>query len=284
MPSELEILKSVQNSDGGWGYFPGKKSWLEPTAYAMLALHGQPQAERAWMLVRSWQLPSGAWKPCAEVAEPNWASALAITLHCVRGVKDEHFRRGVDWIIGSTGAEGGFLNRMRDRIFTQSVDQDHSLSGWPWRSGNASWVEPTAHSLVALRKAAAFGPNSKLNARIDLAQKMLLNRRCRDGGWNYGNKRVLDVDLESYPELTALAVLGLQGTSAVTSRAVSFWPTPVSPLARAWLTIALRLHGVLPDTPAPQEPAASAGDLMLTALQAIGATGGTWPLLKTERT
>jgi hypothetical protein len=62
------FLKATQNPDGGWGYFPGKPSWLEPTAYALLALAGERGAalDRGWNLLRSWQRPDGAFRPCAD--------------------------------------------------------------------------------------------------------------------------------------------------------------------------------------------------------------------------
>ena len=41
----LEVLRNNQNPDGGWAYFPGKRSWLEPTAYALLALHQEAESE-----------------------------------------------------------------------------------------------------------------------------------------------------------------------------------------------------------------------------------------------
>ena len=47
LQSRLEFLRKTQNTDGGWGYFPGKQSWLEPTAYAMLALQDTPKANAA---------------------------------------------------------------------------------------------------------------------------------------------------------------------------------------------------------------------------------------------
>ena len=52
-----EFLLQNQNRDGGWGYFPGKQSWLEPTAYAALVLHGDPAAAKATALVLGWQNP-----------------------------------------------------------------------------------------------------------------------------------------------------------------------------------------------------------------------------------
>ena len=46
LESRLALLKATQNPDGGWGYFPGKPSWLEPTAYALLASSGERAAGR----------------------------------------------------------------------------------------------------------------------------------------------------------------------------------------------------------------------------------------------
>src|SRR4051794_30334634 len=105
----IEALRSTQNPDGGWGYFPGKQSWLEPTAYALIALHGDPASaenfERGWKLMRSWQLPDGSWKPCAMVNEPHWTTALCVTLHCLRRVHDQPFERGVAWLLQTSGVE-----------------------------------------------------------------------------------------------------------------------------------------------------------------------------------
>src|SRR5579862_6533994 len=69
LAQRLDALRRAQNPDGGWGYFPGKTSWLEPTAYAAMALHGEPAADRAAKLLASWQTAEGGWRPCAAVAE-----------------------------------------------------------------------------------------------------------------------------------------------------------------------------------------------------------------------
>jgi Prenyltransferase and squalene oxidase repeat len=73
LESRLEFLRKSQNADGGWSYFPGKRSWFEPTAYAMLALQGRPDSEAAlgsaWNLLRSWQLKDGSFRPSGQVQE-----------------------------------------------------------------------------------------------------------------------------------------------------------------------------------------------------------------------
>src|SRR5258707_11172830 len=77
-------LAAAQNADGGWAYFPGKQSWLEPTAYALLALAGTPDGAvfaRGWERIRSWELPGGGWRGCAAVDEAHWATSLVVTLH-----------------------------------------------------------------------------------------------------------------------------------------------------------------------------------------------------------
>lgn len=80
----LARILAAQNTDGGWGYFPGKESWLEPTAYALLALWEEPYArgafEKGWQLVRNWEAAGGGWKACALSAEPHWATSLVVTL------------------------------------------------------------------------------------------------------------------------------------------------------------------------------------------------------------
>ena len=44
-----------------------------------------------------------------------------------------------------------------------------------------------------------------------MGEAQLMDVRSRDGGWNYGSPAALGVDLPSYPETTALALVALQG-------------------------------------------------------------------------
>jgi hypothetical protein len=280
---QLAHLLDAQNADGGWGYFPGKQSWLEPTAYAFLALSSSAEAEkaceRAWQLVRSWQLPSGGWRPCAQVADEHWTTALAIIMHCRRRCFDEPFLRGVDRLLQICGAEGTLIQRFAHWLRPENNESDPRLQGWPWRPDTSSWVEPTAHTLVALRRAQAGyarlpGAKAKLlQDRIRMGEQMLLDRRCRDGGWNYGNRRVLRTDLPSYPETTALALLGLRGSPVTKDlenslrRAERFLQEAPGPLARAWLTLCLREYG----RPAPTLERITKGDTLIQAVAALHA-------------
>src|SRR5262249_32018683 len=180
----LEFLRTTQNPDGGWGFFPGKQSWLEPTAYALMALHGDASSaqnfDRGWGLMRSWQLPGGGWRPSARVSGPPWTTALAVTLHCLRGVRDDLFRRGVNWLLETSGSENGLKFRLVHKLRPSVVELDPSFKAWPWRPGNSSWIEPTAHSLVALKKASGAQTGSRLRERISSGERMILDRRCSD--------------------------------------------------------------------------------------------------------
>lgn len=273
--SGLDLIQAAQNADGGWGYFPGKESWLEPTVYALLALAEEPRArpalERGLRLLRSWEIASGGWRAGARVAEAHWATSLVITLHAARGVFEDSTERGVHWLLATRGAETRVVARVAHWLSPQTVELDPALSGWPWEKGTSSWVEPTAHALMALRGVARHGNYAGLGERIAMGDAMLLERRCRDGGWNYGNRRVLGSDLPSQPETTALALMALDGHPDIRwgemlDRVGALWHQTASPLARAWLgACLLQYRGERPPLPA-QGPA---GDILITAVEAI---------------
>jgi len=298
LSERAEYVREAQNADGGWGYAPGKQSRTEPTIYAMLALEGEPSVEdaleRAWRLLRSWQHADGGWKPAANVEHANWTTALMVTLHCVRGVHDEAFLRGVEWLIDTRGVEGRWLSRILYRLRRNLVDSDPSFQGWPWLPGTCSWVEPTSHALVALRRAsrplreAGYRGHGELDKRVRLAEKMMLQRRAQDGGWNYGNRTVLGEALPSYPETTGVGLVGMKGcpgfdASLAVQLAHKQLQETRSPLARAWLTIGLRNHGY---SPALSE--SDYGDatpyIHVAALETLAAHGSNYRFLAAEET
>jgi hypothetical protein len=285
----LDFLLRVQNDDGGWGYFPGRRSWLEPTAYAMLALDGRADRavlDRAWRLVESWQLPDGSWRPGADVAGPGtWVTALGVHLCCRRGQFDDRCSRGVRWLLGTEGREGRWFARLMAAIQPGGPDNDLAHHGWPWLAGTSSWVEPTAHAIVALRLAAAHYPG--VDGRVRDAEDLILTRKCRDGGWNYGSRRALGIDLPSFPETTALALLGLQARSGELGEEIrharGLFRQTRSRLARAWLSIALRNLGDVrgEETPAPDgEPG---DDILLAGLEALAHADGNGTVFRVPR-
>jgi hypothetical protein len=273
LEARLDFLRRSQNPDGGWGFFPHKQSWLEPTAYAMLVLRGEPAWDRAWNWMRGLQLADGSWPASGQVREPHWTTALAVNLHATAQVADDAFRRGVDWLVSTSGKENGLLFRAVQKLRPGIVELDASVKAWPWRPGASSWIEPTAHSLVALKKAAPLVGEARVKDRIEQGERMILDRRCADGGWNYGNRKVLGHELTSYPETTALALYGLHGRSGLTQpveAAKRMLNSTRSPLARAWLAVALREHGVQP----PELAAAVTTDVLVAALEVIAVKGG----------
>jgi hypothetical protein len=288
LDTRRQYLLRTQNADGGWGYFPGKSSWLEPTAYAMLALHGDagsPEAlQRAWRLIEKWQLPDGSWCAGSQVQDGTWVTALAVTLCSVEGKAGPMLSNGVNRLLETEGAERSTLFQLMTFLGVARVEADTSHAAWPWRPGNASWVEPTAHTIVALKKAQVRLQARRVRDRVLEGEKMVLVRRCADGGWNHGSSRTYQVDAPSYPESTALALLALQGRRSEVGSALEmareFLKTTKSPLANAWLTIALQIWGETLPPPDDSKPIGT--DIMLTALEALAHPAGNHGLFRTE--
>jgi hypothetical protein len=202
-------LMSSANAGGGWGYYAGKASRIEPTAWALAAL-GAPGAEHpfdlaphAAFLQRAQQ--SSGWLADVAGSPVNVGfNALAAILWFARpGLASDAARRALLAALVSTKG-----------IQVKAVDpggQDNSLQGWPWIDATFSWVEPTAWGLLALKHARRAGATSaEANARIEEAERLLINRTCRTGGWNFGNAVMMAQDLRAYVPTTALGLVALQ--------------------------------------------------------------------------
>lgn len=285
---KLRLLRDSQNRDGGWGYFPGRKSRIEPTAYAVMALAGSTQADSGWKLLRSWQSQDGSYRSAAEILDTSWATSLCVSIACARGDFDESCKRAVNWLVGLYGADSEWLPvaiqtlRLKYIFPALGAERDVRLKGWPWRPDNAAWVEPTAHALIALRQAALKYPSKELSERVELGEKMLMDRRSQDGGWNSGSPTALKIPLKSYPETTALALLGLQGVpkdklAEPLALARKMTTEARSDLAQAWLAICLRVFGMEPD-PAAAHGGSAPDDLMLASIQALADPAGNYRL------
>ena len=280
--SRRELLLRTQNADGGWGYFAGKRSWLEPTVYAMLALRAEAAAksavDRAWNLIRSLQLKDGGWKPCAAFNKSTWVTSLAVTACTVHGEDGAPFEAGVRWLLGTSGFESSTLIKIRKAVGLAAFERETKWRGWPWMQDTAAWVEPTAQSVLALKKASHRYAKSELIDRVTEGEKLLLAVRTRDGGWNAGNPVAAHVQQASYPETTALALLALQSAApqdAIKLMRDSYGKTHMR-MADAWTAVVLKTIG----SEAPAGPVAGApADLMIAAIECLGAPGGNARLL-----
>jgi hypothetical protein len=151
-----------------------------------------------------------------------------------------------------------------------------------------SWVEPTAWGLLAL-KAAPHRPPAA-TARIDEAERLLFDRACDPGGWNYGNPNVFGQPLRPYVPTTALGLVALQDRRdhPVVRAAIEWldanWRTEESGFALALAAMALHVLDA-PTTPIVEHLTAHVdtvvefGNLHVAAM-ALCATGGAWEALR----
>ena len=210
----LHTLIVRQNDDGGWGAIEDAPSDSECTALALMALDrnngpAEPVAmAETWLLER--QEPDGAWRHRDDGPVARWATPIVILALSGRDQVDA-VGRGLRWLLAQKGEQMPLLGRIREFLSgSQTVELDTTLDGWPWAAGSFAWVEPTAWALMALKVQSNRLPRGA-QSRVREGEEMILDRACPDGGWNYGNKRVLQVALEPYPDTTALALMGLHG-------------------------------------------------------------------------
>jgi hypothetical protein len=118
--------------------------------------------------------------------------------------------RAFQWLLKERGREANWLWKWKFRIADRNVRFNPAVYGWPWSAGSASWVIPTAFSLVAIKQFTACNRVVEAENRIHLGVGMLLDRACPGGGWNSGNSVVYGFPLRPHVEATAIALLALQ--------------------------------------------------------------------------
>jgi len=212
-----EYLVASQNGDGGWGAQQGRASSTEVTALATLALGrlDTPATRRGathglrWLATR--QHDDGGWPVSARVDDSSWATALAVLALEALGREPARAVRGARWLLRrlprAPGATVSLLHRFAPS--TLAVRLNPHLKGWAWTADATSFVEPTCYALLALKRLRRHLPGAAAEERIAEAERMVYDRMCRGGGWNYGNSTVLGAELWPYADVTALALLAL---------------------------------------------------------------------------
>jgi hypothetical protein len=234
------VLQRARNADGGWAYHPGKRSRIEPTCWALLALsQATPQPPNLDVLAR-WPRRDN-WLIDLSGAPPNHAFNAIAALTLLQSVSTgQHAETIVRSLIGSKGVA------LRP---DPAIRQDNSLQAWSWIDGTFSWVEPTAWCVLLLKQRLARGPYPDAAERIRVGEQLLNDRACRDGGWNYGSANVYGTDLLPYVPTTALALLALhdRANEPVVARGLEQLQRAVlterSAVALSLAIICLRVYG-----------------------------------------
>jgi hypothetical protein len=242
-------LVASANQSGGWGYYAAKSSRIEPTSWALLALDGtSDQDSGGWQtlaaphvqFLAACQRGDGLFVDRPQLP-PNFTAngAAACALAHLGPERDSPLlARLLDGIVSIKGVA----------ITAPDARQDNSLQAWPWIPDTFSWVEPTSWCLLALKKARPHHRDAT-EARIQEAEKLLVNRVCRNGGWNYGNAIAFGQDLRPYVPTTAVGLMALQDRAAdpAVKLTLAYLErarlTEASAMALGLTAISLRLHG-----------------------------------------
>jgi len=251
------LLLETQGERGGWPAAPAFPLTTESTALGLLAISFSSEESsrlaanraRAWLQDR--QRPDGSWPHSDQVRHGNWATSLAVLALSRFPEEKAAADAGARWLLGQEGRGYTWFTKLVLLLFPErkSIKLDPDLIGWPWYPDTFSWIEPTSYSLIALKSRRPDLRGRRARARIGEAERMILDRECLGGGWNYGNSRVLDEELWPYPDTTALALIALQdlGGSESVERSLTalekMIQDPASVLGLALAVLALQLHG-----------------------------------------
>ena len=191
------------------------------------------------------QRRSGAWSFATDLGPQN-CFHTALALIALRSIAiDNHMpaevSRAFTWLDSMAGVENHWLWKWKFRYFDRQVRFDTNKTGWPWVEGSVSWVAPTAMVILAHRAWRRDSP------RLAIAQTMLLDRACPQGGWNAGNSEVFGVQLDPHPDFTAMALLSLhrrdRTVSPIIAKSLDYLPvrlaTTESLYSLTWATLAL---------------------------------------------
>jgi hypothetical protein len=220
----VALLRAYRSADGGFPVSPRGVSEVEPTAVAALAL--RDGRARDWLGGRQ-RADGGFSELDGRPSGPAVAALAAVAL-----AQEPAGRKALAFAIERPGLE------------PPGSSAPGTRAGWGWTIDARSTVEPTSRVLLAVD---VLTPSDRTTRGE--AIRLLQERHCSDGGWNYGNASVNDVDLRSYAQTTAIALVALQrGPDRLVAPGLAFlresWPREPGGLTTAQALVAMRLHGV----------------------------------------
>jgi prenyltransferase/squalene oxidase-like repeat protein len=249
----VQQLIHRQLPQGSWPFTTDTtQSAVEPTALALLALPSNSVRARnaAIRFLLRTQNANGSWPAFSgDDGEGSGLTGLALfALNCCRA-QGMLTNRAVPWLLESRGWESHWLWKWKFRTSDRHVRFDPDKFGWPWIPETASWVVPTAYSILALKHSRGISQQGPVQLRIRRGVEMLYDRICPDGGWNAGNGVVYGFPLAPHADATALALLSLLTEPPNDFITASLhWlerraDTCVAPWSLAWTILALDAFG-----------------------------------------
>ena len=240
---------------GGWGYYDGKASRVEPTCWALLALGSMGSVSTSeWEAFARPHVTFLTGIQGADGLLVETDPALAnLTANGVAAIAFAHQRASIP-SAAIARLHAGLVNLKGVRLEQFDPKQDGTLQGWPWVRDTFSWVEPTAWCLLATKIAGADLRSRATAARQEEAERLLANRMCTGGGWNYGNAVALGQDLRAYVPTTAVALMSMQDrrSDPAVQQSLSMLEsqrlTEPSAMTLALVSICLRLYGLQTDS------------------------------------
>jgi hypothetical protein len=219
-----DALAAARSSDGGFALAHGGPSETEPTALAALALD-DPVA-RAW-LARAQRSDGGFAAVDGRPESPSVAALAALALSDQRR---------------SARALTHALANRAPTVGDYGNEDGDGRNGWGWTNDTYSWVEPTARVLLAVK---ALRPADSVSRSEAL--RIVRQRQCVDGGWNYGSTVLQGVELSGFAQTTAVTLMALQGEDlSLVDPALRFlrsqWRNEPGGLTLAQTAVALDLH------------------------------------------
>ena len=194
-------LMAGRNPDGGWGYYRGKASRLEPTCWALLALNGRPDAPDPARVLRNWSVSDGLLLDGPGLPNYGFHGIGLLALHAL----------GVEHAAGNAALIASLQHARGVALAPSTINrQDNRLQAWSWTPDTFSWVEPTAWCLLALKQWARTRKSLVDPARVAEGEAVLVDRSSPLGGWNYGNSNMLGQELHPYVSTTAIALMAMQ--------------------------------------------------------------------------
>jgi hypothetical protein len=240
----IATLRKRSLIEGGFANTDNGDYRVDATAWAILALSAsgcnQEIISRARSRLAAAQHPDGRICIASDHPATYWPTPLAILAWHQSPPHHENLTRGVNFLLDNSGEY-----RLKQPESPDALDA--TLKGWPWVAGTSSWIDPTALGIIAL-KVSGYSQHP----RIREATRLLLNRQCPHGGWNYGNIIVFGTELRPMPENTGLALDALRSMTARSNLELSLDYLKIAvrnlqtPVALSWGLLGLGAWGERP--------------------------------------